>query len=345
MSYKIILFSFLSSFILTYLLVPLNIRFSKKRNLLDFPHARGLHEKEVPLSGGFSFALPIIFLQVVFSLFYHEFNTQILSLALCGTAIMILGYFDDRNKITANYKLFFQILIVIVMYVLGFKIKLLTNPFGSDIMLKGLSFPFTIAWFLLVINAFNLIDGLDGLASGIAFIVATVLFAVGIVYSNNLIIMLTLTIMGSCLAFLKFNFYPAKIFMGDTGSLFIGFNIAAVSVIGTGQYKGITTMTLLIPIISLIIPLGDTFMTIFRRVKKKKNIFLADKEHLHHEMMKLGYTQKTIAIICYFVTFLFGLIAFGFSLASKQFLLGILTFLVLFLLILFYLLLKREFWK
>ena len=255
--------------------------------------------------------------------------------------LLMLGYLDDKKKFTANFKLLFQILIAIGMYFSGFKMHLLTNPFGPQINLGIFSFPFTIIWFLVVINAFNLIDGIDGLAAGVTVIVTSVLLAVGLVYSNTIVILLSLPLLCSNLAFLRYNFYPAKIFMGDTGALFIGFNIAAISVAGASQYKGITTMTLLIPIIVLIIPISDTILAIFRRIKRRKHIFQADKEHLHHKMLSLGFSQKSIAFIGYFITFMFGLIAFGFSFASKEILIGILILMMVLLLLFLLILFKR----
>ena len=336
-----ILLIFFFTFTITYFLVPINIWFSKRFHLIDSPHDRGIHHDTIPLAGGLSFAIPIILLQIIFIFIKYEYKEQFLTLVLGNLLILGLGYFDDKRKFTAKYKLIIQILIVTLVYFLGFRIILLTNPFGLEINLGFLSLPITVIWFLIVINAFNLIDGIDGLAIGIALITVTVLFSVGLVYSNELIILLSIGFIGSSLAFLRYNFYPAKIFMGDTGSLFIGFNIAAISIFGASQYKGITTMTLLIPITVLIVPISDTIMTILRRIKRKKNIFQADKEHLHHKMLDLGFSQKTIALICYFITFLFGLIAFGFSFASKEVLLGILTLLLLILIILILLLLKR----
>jgi len=172
-----------------------------------------------------------------------------------------------------------------------------------------------------------------------------VLIAVAFRFQNYLIISLSIILIGSCSAFLKFNFFPAKIFMGDTGSLFLGLNLAAISVIGSGEFKGITTMTLIIPLIVLIIPITDTLLTVFRRVKGKKHIFQADKEHLHHKMIDIGFSQKNIALISYFITFLFGLIAFGFSFASKKLLLIILAVLIIILFLSLYSLIKKEFWK
>lgn len=347
MNYKEILFTFLLSFILTYLLVPLNIKFSRKFKLIDYPHERGIHKKEIPLAGGLSFAIPILILQILLYFNYKLFGfekaigLQILKLAIGSFFILILGYLDDKRKFTARYKLVFQIIIIIAMYFMGFRMTLLTNPFGEGINLGLLSFPMTIVWFIFVINAFNLIDGIDGLAAGIVVITTAVLSAVSIVFSNQLIALLALIIMGSNLAFLRYNFYPAQIFMGDTGSLFIGFNIAAISIFGASQFKGITTMTLLIPITVLIIPISDTIMAIFRRIKRKKNIFQADKEHIHHKLLEIGLSQKSIAVICYFVTFLFGLIAFGFSFVSKEILLVILILLTLIVLIILYFIFKK----
>jgi UDP-GlcNAc:undecaprenyl-phosphate GlcNAc-1-phosphate transferase len=326
---------FVFSFIVTFLLVPVNIRFSNTYQLLDNPSQRSIHKNPIPLAGGLSIAIPVIILQF-YSYFLQSDGKVFLALALGGIAILLVGYFDDKRKFGANIKLFFQISIVIVLYFYGFRIHLITNPFGESIELGIFSFPVTIIWFLLVMNALNLIDGLDGLATGISAIVLLVLFSVSVLYRNPITMTLSITLLASCLAFLRFNFYPAKIFLGDTGSLFIGLNIAAISAAGTAQYKGITTMTLLIPIIALIIPFSDTLIAIFRRIRAKKHIFEADKKHLHHKMLELGFSQRTIALTGYFITVLFGLIAFGFSFVSQKVFLGILFLLcmIIFILIL-----------
>ena len=331
-----------SSFILAYLLVPLNIRFSRYFKLLDAPHDRGVHSSATPMAGGFSFAIPVLILLCILSFVFPEYKHKFTQHFIGGTAILILGFLDDKKQFSAKYKLLFQILIIITVYFFGLKIELLTNPFGSAVHLGILSFPFTIIWFLVVINAFNLIDGMDGLAAGIAVIVLMVLLAVSVGKSNQLVIILSLTMIGSLLAFLRFNFYPAKIFMGDTGSLFIGFNIAAIAAAGAAQFKGITAITLIIPIITLVIPLMDVTASVFRRIKRKKNIFQADKEHLHHLMLGKGFSQKTVAILGYVITLLFGLIAFGFSFASKEILIIILLFLIILILFFIFVYLKKE---
>ncbi len=336
---------FLFSLIITYILVPINIRFSKKQKLISHPDTRGIHSVSTPIAGGLSFGIPIILLQLGVYFIFPELGYQILYLSLGSFLMLILGFLDDKTKLRAKYKLIFQIAIITIIYFSGFSIQLLTNPFGRTIILGYFSYPVTILWFLLVVNAFNLIDGMDGLASGIALIVAIVLLAVGLLKFNQIIILSSIAIIGANLSFLKYNFYPARIFMGDTGSLFLGFNIAAISIIGKTEIKGITSMTLLVPIIALAIPIMDTAFAIFRRVNKKENIFQADKEHIHHKLHEIGLSQKNIAIICYFLTILFGLIAFGFSFSSKKILLSILLFLLFILIIVVYNIFKKEFKK
>ncbi len=335
----------LSSFIVTYLLVPVNIIFSTKSNIVDQPHQRKIHTVTTPIAGGISLGVPIVLIQLSIYFTFPEYGHQLLYLSIGGSLMLLLGFLDDKFKITAYKKLGLQIIIITLIYLFGFNIQLLTNPFGQTISLGYFSYPITVLWFLLVVNAFNLIDGMDGLASGIALIVAIVLFAVGFVKSNTIIMFSSLALIGSNLAFLKYNFYPAKIFMGDTGSLFLGFNLAAISIIGEAKFKGITSMTLLVPIIALFIPILDTLFAIFRRVNKKKHIFKADKEHIHHRLHEIGLSQKYIALISYFVTLLFGLIAFGFSFSSKKILLSILLFLLFILLIVAYNIFKKEFKK
>jgi UDP-GlcNAc:undecaprenyl-phosphate GlcNAc-1-phosphate transferase len=159
---------------------------------------------------------------------------------------------------------------------------------------------------------------------------------------NPFVAFMSLIMAGSILAFLYYNFYPAKIFMGDTGSMFIGLNIAAISCSGSSQFKGVTALTLLVPIIGLFLPFLDIFLAVFRRLRSGVNIFKPDKAHLHHKMLDLGLSQKTVALLGYLITFLFGLIAFGFSFSTKKLLFLILVFLLSGLLIISYLALKRE---
>jgi UDP-GlcNAc:undecaprenyl-phosphate GlcNAc-1-phosphate transferase len=320
--------TFLVGLVVTYLLVPLNIRFSRRAGLIDNPHPRGIHTTATPLAGGLALSIPVLIVALGTLLRYSNYTQEMIGLLIGGAATVLLGVLDDKKAFTARYKLIWQIIIIAVVYMLGIRIHLLTNPFGESLHLGFWSFPVTLGWFLLVMNAVNLIDGLDGLASGINAIVMLILLVVGLVYGNIAVAMLAAVMLGSSLAFLRYNFYPASIFLGDTGSLFIGFFVAALAVLGNESFKGVTAITMLIPIMTLVLPLSDTLLAVFRRMRRGSHIFQADKKHIHHRMLEFGFSQPTIVIICYFITFLFGLIGLGFIFISKQIL--VILLLVLF---------------
>lgn len=307
-------------FLLTFLLVPVNIRFANKKGWLDYPNERSSHKTPIPISGGLAFGLVIILAQIAFAFFFWDKKSSIMVLGLSVINVLILtvGLVDDLLNLKAREKLLLQLLISILLYVVGFRIDILTNPFGSDLNLSYLSFPFTIFWFLAISNAVNLIDGLDGLAAGITLISSVILCLVGLLAQNPLVFYLSIILVGGNLAFLKYNFYPAKIFMGDSGSLFNGFNLAVLSVTGVSQFKGVTAMTIALPVVVMLFPIMDTIMAMVRRIRKKKSIFVADKDHIHHKLLKLGISQKGICYIAYFLTSLFGLLAIGFYFSTKQ---------------------------
>jgi UDP-GlcNAc:undecaprenyl-phosphate/decaprenyl-phosphate GlcNAc-1-phosphate transferase len=249
---------------------------------------------------------------------------------------------DDKYESSAKFKLLYQLMLAIIMYFAGFQITTMTNPLGEAFQLGYLSFPITIFWYLLVINALNFIDGLDGLAAGITVIISLLLAVLGVMSHNPFVGFISLIITAGSLAFLRFNFFPAKIFMGDSGSMFLGLNIAAISTAGNMQFKGITAMTLLVPIIVLLLPFFDIFLAVFRRLRNRTNIFKPDKAHLHHKMLDLGLSQKTVALIAYFITFLLALIAFGFSFSTKKLVFIMLVVLLFVLLLISFMLFKRE---
>ncbi|MDP8231293.1 MAG: MraY family glycosyltransferase [Candidatus Zophobacter franzmannii] len=335
---------FIGVFLLTLLVIPLNHKLSKQLGIVDKPEARKIHLKIIPSGGGLSFGIPIILAQFVFYLIYpdHDYKDQVGALAVSGLWIMILGLIDDKFKLNAYTKLFYQIIIAVFLYFAGFRIMEITNPFGSEFQLGMMSFPVTIFWYLLIINSLNLIDGIDGLAAGIGSVSSIILFFVGVKYNNIYVMYLSLVLIAGCTAFLKENSHPAKIFMGDTGSMLIGLNLASLATIGTGQLKGITAITLMIPITVMGVPLLDTFLAVFRRIKNKKSIFAADKEHFHHILLNYGLSQRTISFAAYFFTLLFGLIALGFSFSSKKILLTVMVLLIVTLLIVLYSILKKE---
>ncbi len=337
---------FLLSFLVAYFMVPINCRLSKKFGIIDYPRERRIHQVPTPKSGGISLFIGLVVSQFVLVLFgFQEFNNLFMGLICGGFFIIVLGLLDDIYNLRPWEKIVVEIIIVLFMIILGFKIRLITNPFGSSVNVGVFSIPLTIIWFLLIINSINLIDGLDGLATGIAAIVALILGIASIVCCNIFIAYFAFSIFGSCLAFLKYNFHPAKIFLGDTGSLYLGFNIAAISVAGNIQFKGTTAMTMLIPIIVLFLPLIDTILAIIRRLKSSNGIFQADKNHLHHKMLDIGLPYKTVVFIGYFLTFLFGIISMGFLMVDKKFLVSLLFILGSIIFIIFYNIIKRDFFK
>ena len=336
MTHKVLLGAFLllSGFLMTLGLTPLFIRIAGKLRLIDQPHKLGIHKKGTPTGGGFAFGIPAILLQYV--VYRFTMNPEILVLIACSAGILLIGYIDDRWKLRPWHKLILQIVVITVAYAMGFRTESLTTPFGDPLSLGFLTYPLTLFWFLLVMNAINLIDGIDGAAAGIATIVSIMLFTVGLHYRNLVVVYLLLVTIGTCLAFLRYNFHPAKLFMGDTGSLFLGFNLAAISMMGIGPAKGVTAMTMMIPIVVLFIPLFDTLLAIGRRIRRTASIFSGDSDHLHHKLLDFGFSQRTVAAIIYFITILFGLIAIGFSLATDRVMNILLLILSLFLMFIFY---------
>jgi UDP-GlcNAc:undecaprenyl-phosphate GlcNAc-1-phosphate transferase len=333
---------FATAFILAAILIPQNIRFSRKYNILATPNSRSIHVSPIPTAGGLSFGLVIILMQSILGWLNinNDYGISLLKLSGISLLLIALGLFDDKYQSRVRYKLVGQILIALMMFYAGYRVTFLTNPLGSHFQLGWVSLPITLIWFLLTMNAMNLIDGLDGLAAGITCIVSIVLAIVGMISGNPLVLTLTAILLGTNLAFLRYNFFPAKIFMGDTGSLLIGLNIAAISTAGNTTFKGITTMTMMVPVIALAIPFIDTVLAVFRRIGKG-SIFRADKAHLHHYLLKLGLSQKSIALISYFITCLFGLAAIGFSFSSKKILFSLVVLLMAVLIVLAYYIIHR----
>lgn len=343
MNHLIISITAVLTYVLTHLLVPLNIKFSLKKNLVAIPGERHIHKQVTPLAGGLSFALPISLIQAVLGImfFSEPEGMMLLQLSGMGVLVLIIGLLDDHYDINAWLKFCAQLGIALVMYLIGFRVIYLTNPFGADFTLAGFSLPLTILWYLMMMNAINLIDGMDGLATGIAAIVSGVLLVVGVKHANMQVSLLSAMLLAGTLAFLRYNFHPAKIFLGDTGSLYIGFFIAAISTTGNQQFKGITSITLMIPLTVMAVPILDVILAIFRRISVG-NIFKPDKSHIHHVLLELGLSQKTVALIVYFVTLLFGLIAIGFSFSSSKILFSVLMFISVVAVIAGYLLMSRR---
>ncbi|HVZ71750.1 MAG TPA: MraY family glycosyltransferase [Polyangia bacterium] len=286
-------------------LTPWVRRLAHRFGVLDHAvSSRKIHGRPIPRLGGvaivLSFFAPLVGLLLfqtgVGGIFLAERN-HVIGLFVGGTIIALLGLYDDLRGAGAKRKFLVQFAVAGLMYALGFRMELLANPFGDPIPLGWLALPFTLVWFVGVINAMNLIDGLDGLAGGVALVAVLTTFLIALQRGNPLMVLFTSTLGGAILGFLFYNFNPATIFMGDTGSMFLGFTLAA-SAIQTNQ-KSSTAVAVLIPAIALGLPIMDTFLAMSRRAWRGRPLFQADKDHIHHRLLALGLTQRQAVFVLY----------------------------------------------
>ncbi|GFR35958.1 hypothetical protein TCEA9_17700 [Thermobrachium celere] len=224
-----------------------------------------------------------------------------------ATIIVIMGIIDDKKELKPKVKLIFQILASLILIAFGIKVNYITIPLlpGTGSFYVGwLGIPITVLWVVGITNAVNLIDGLDGLACGVCSIAALSLFGVSMISGRVTAGILSLILSGACLGFLYYNFNPASIFMGDTGSQFLGFTLAAISI--QGAIKSAAAVAVAVPILALGLPIYDTLFAMIRRKINNRPIMEADKGHLHHRLLALGYSQRQVAIILYIVSGIFG---------------------------------------
>ncbi len=320
------------SLLVSLLMTPLMKRIALRFKILSRPGRRRVHTRSVPYLGGVSiysaFVISILFIFYIAPQLNADFMYKLKGLLLGGTFIVVLGLWDDVKNMKPLIKFIGQIVVALILFSYGFRIELLTNPFlNSEIHLPSyLSILITVIWVVGLINAMNLIDGLDGLAAGIASIVSGSLIFVALFLHNDTTVLLLIALLGSTLGFLRYNFYPAQIFMGDAGSMFIGLILASVALIGS-QYKSATAAVLLVPITALAIPISDTFMAVIRRMLKRSSIFTADKKHIHHRLLSTGLEQKQIVLFMYLVTLYLGIFAFLFVLIPEKYALILLVLL------------------
>jgi UDP-GlcNAc:undecaprenyl-phosphate GlcNAc-1-phosphate transferase len=264
----------------------------------DASDMRKVHNGAIPRLGGVGIYLAF-YLPFLGFLFYHNrvsnflFSDmrQFLGLLICSTIILGLGIYDDIKGANARKKLIVQTITAIILFSFGFEIRSVSNPFGGSIYLGWLSLPVTVFWLVGLSNAFNLIDGIDGLASGVAFFATSTLLAVALFLGNILPSLFTAALAGATLGFLRYNFNPARIFMGDSGSLFLGFTIAAISIHGSA--KAHAAVAILIPIVALGLPIIDTLLAMARRLYRGLPIPTADREHIHHKLIKHGFSHPS----------------------------------------------------
>ncbi len=300
--------SALCSVVLTPLVRDLAHRFGWLDHALS---SRKVHGKPIPRLGGVAIVLgfyaPLAGLLLVHSATGRQFladREQAFGLFFGGAAIALLGVYDDLRGSGAGKKFLVQFAVAYAMYRLGFRVEQITNPFGPAIQLGALGLPFTLLWIVGVINAVNLIDGLDGLAGGVALIAVGTTFVVALQRGQPLMMLFTASLGGAILGFLRYNFNPASIFMGDTGSMFLGF-VLATSAIQTNQ-KSSTAVAMLAPIVALGLPIGDTLLSMTRRALRGVPMFHSDSGHIHHRLMAKGLSHRQTVVALYGVCLVLG---------------------------------------
>ena len=324
---------FLSALGASLVLTPSIRRFCQRVEWLDVPQdGRRLHTAPVPRLGGVAIFLSVMLsmasLSLIDSGISHAMGSQWRSAAavLGPSAIVFLfGVYDDFARASARWKVVAQVAAAVLLYYLGGRIDALTVPFvGYFTLPPVIGFALTLVWVVGISNAFNLIDGLDGLATGASLFASLVILGVSLVNGRPVVTVMSLALAGALIGFLRYNFNPASIFLGDSGSLFIGFLLAALSV--TGSQKASTAVAVAIPLMAFALPVIDTGFAIARRFISGKPLFEGDREHIHHKLLELGWSQRRVAFVLYGVCALFGLLALLFTTDGDE---GKLTGLVL----------------
>ena len=312
-------------------LVPLVISFSKREGLVDVPNERKIHTKPISRIGGLAIwaSAMLTFLCLVFMSYYPSGNL-LSGILLGGSLMFFLGFIDDIYNLDAKFKLFLQIAIATLVYLLGVQIN--DVPFIGD--LGVFSYPITLLWIVGISNALNFIDGVDGLAGSVITVNAVTLaiIAVAMTPPNPISALIGFILAGSMLAFLTYNFNPAKIFMGDSGALFSGFLLAAISI--TGVMKA-ATLAILLPFLVLAVPIMDITFSSLRRIAKGQSPFVANSEHIHHKLLHAGFSQKKTVMILTSVAIIAGALASLFmgSVATKHYFIYILVIVLIMLIL------------
>lgn len=320
MNYADMIFAFIISFIFTFATTPIVRRLAYKIGAVDVPKdKRRVHKRPTPRIGG----LAIVFgFMVAVLCFGGDFSKEFISILIGAGILCVLGVIDDCKTLDAKLKFVVQIIAALVVVLYGdIRISVFSNPnvFSEApflVLPMWLSVTVTVVWIVFMTNAVNFIDGLDGLAAGVSAIMSMSMVFIAITYHEYEIALMGLALMGSCFGFLPFNFNPAKIFMGDTGSMFLGYMLSVLSV--QGMFKSYAVISFAVPLIMLGLPLFDALFAMLRRLLTGKNPMSADRGHLHHRLYDMGFSQKQTVFILYAISGVLGITSI--LLAEQRFL-------------------------
>ena len=296
------------AFLVALITTPVVKSLAVKMGAVDVPKDnRRMHDHPIPRMGGLAIFLGFLLSALIFV----PVNTQLRGMLLGGVIIVVLGIFDDIYALGAKFKLVVQIVTALIAVYTGNVITDLSNPniFSDELYwhLGWLSVPVTVLWIVAMTNAVNLIDGLDGLACGVSSISSMTLLVIALLVGEPWVALLVACLAGGCLGFLPYNLNPAKIFMGDTGSTFLGYVLACISV--QGLFKMYTLISFVVPFLIFGLPIFDTAFAFIRRIAQGQSPMHADRSHVHHRLIDMGFSQKQAVAVLYVVTAILGLSA------------------------------------
>ncbi len=312
--------AFVLASIVSAIATPLVRLWALRIGAVSNPGGRNVHARRIPRLGGVAifvaFCAPLVGLYFVESSVasqFREVSMRAVGVLAGGTLMCAVGFIDDTRRIRALHKLYFQIGAAIIAFGCGFQIHAVKLPLLGELSMGIFALPITVIWIVGIINAINLIDGLDGLAAGVVFFAGLTNFVVAYLTGAFFPALIMAAMLGAVLGFLFYNFNPARIFMGDSGSYFLGYVIATASLVGSLQ-KTSTAVSLLVPIVALGIPIFDTLFSMVRRFLEKRPLFAPDRGHLHHRLLDMGITHRRAVLILYSVCIVLTIAAIGISL-------------------------------
>lgn len=319
--------AFASAFAITLVTTPFAKWLSVKVGAIDYPKDRGVHKKPMPRMGGVAIVLGFLVTVLMVYYFDRSMNARQFAGFIIGAVLIAgLGVVDDMKNLPAKLKFCVQIVAALIVVFSGTRIQIVLWPVTAA--LQKFSIPITLIWIVGVTNAVNLIDGLDGLAAGVTGIAAVSLMVLCVFTGTTTAVVLTAALAGACLGFLPRNFNPAEIFMGDTGSTFLGFVLAVTSILGV--FKGYALLAVVVSVFCIGLPIFDTIFAMLRRMAKNQPIMQADRGHLHHRLIDHGCSQKQAVLIMYAISMLLGLLAIFIAVKdSRIFMVALLTVIVL----------------
>lgn len=304
----LVIFAFIVAFLTAFASTPWARELAHIIGAIDVPKdSRRMHKTPIPRLGG----LAIFFGFLIAVICFVVLTPEIIGIVAGSVIIVVMGAFDDTKPMKASVKLLIQIVAALIVALAGVRIEIFTNPvlfLENDYLILGkLSIPLTVIWIVAITNAVNLIDGLDGLAAGVASISSICILVIALMVSESNIAILVACLTGACIGFLPYNFNPASIFMGDSGSNFLGFLLACISI--EGFFKGYAVISFAVPLLLLALPIFDTSVAILRRIKNKKPVMAPDRGHLHHKLVDMGFSTKQAVLILYSISAVLGLAA------------------------------------